>query len=260
MPIILSDLLAHCWSICVCCGVRHPEWGCYAPPSLNKTFIPLILKKSKPDHTSDFRPISLCNVVYKLVSKVLANRLKIFLSDIITVNHSALVPGRLITDNVLVAFEMFRFMKNLKQVEGYMALKLDMSKAYDRIEWCFLEATLVKIGLDMRWVNRVMECVRSVTFSVLINDHPTDEISPTRGIRQGDPLSSYLFILGAEVFTHILRRAKEHRGLRGVRVASSAPTVSHVLFAYDSVIFLRASSREVDNVKDVLEVYEKASG
>lgn len=104
------------------------------PANLNNTFIALIPKISKLAHMSEFRPIALCNVVYKLVSKVLANWLKKFLSHINTVNQSAFVPGWLITDNTLVAFEIFHHMKNLKQVEGCMALKLDMSKAYDRVE------------------------------------------------------------------------------------------------------------------------------
>lgn len=104
------------------------------PRHLNKTFIALIPKKSNVDRMTDFRPISLCNVVYKLVSKVLANRLKVFLDKIITVNQSAFIPGRLITDNILVAFELFHFMKNSHQMEGHMAVKLDMAKAYDRVE------------------------------------------------------------------------------------------------------------------------------
>lgn len=90
--------------------------------------------------------ISLCNIVYKLVSMVLANRLKVFLDKIISVNQSVFTLGRLITDNILVAFELFHYMKNLQQVEGCMAMKLDMSKAYDRIEWGFLEAILENLG------------------------------------------------------------------------------------------------------------------
>lgn len=103
--------------------------GAEIPHEVNYTFMALIPKKHKPDHMSDFRPIALCNVVYKLISKVLANRLKKILPDIITANQSAFVPGRLITDNVRVAFELLHYMKNLKQVGGCMALKLDMSKA-----------------------------------------------------------------------------------------------------------------------------------
>lgn len=103
--------------------------GAQIPSKLNKTFIALIPKNSKANRMSDFRPISLCNVISKLVSKVLANRLKRFLDKIVVVNQSAFTPGRLITDNILVAFELFHHMKNLQIVEGNMALKLDTSKA-----------------------------------------------------------------------------------------------------------------------------------
>lgn len=164
------------------------------PSYLNKTYIALIPKKSGANRMGDFRPISLCNVVYKLVSKVLANKLKVFLDSIISVNQSAFTPERLITDNILVAFEVFHYMKNLNKAEGFMAMKLDMSKAYDRIEWCFLEAILEKLGFDALWRRNVMDCVTTVTFYVLVNGRPTEEFSPRRGIRQGDPISPYLFI------------------------------------------------------------------
>ncbi|XP_074265507.1 uncharacterized protein LOC141587943 [Silene latifolia] len=104
------------------------------PPELNRITIVLISKKKARDKMTEFRPISLCNVLYKLVSKVLANRLKVFLGDIVSENQSSFTPGRLITDNVLVAFEMFHYMKNSRGGGGHMALKLDMSKAYDRVE------------------------------------------------------------------------------------------------------------------------------
>lgn len=114
---------------------------------LNSTQIVLIPKKQKPDVMEDMRPISLCNVVYKVIAKVLANRLKPLLNNIIVENQCVFVPGRMITDNVMLAFEAQHFLKKKRQgKEGYAALKLDMSKAYDRVEWATLKAILCRLG------------------------------------------------------------------------------------------------------------------
>ncbi|XP_074271735.1 uncharacterized protein LOC141595669 [Silene latifolia] len=234
--------------------------GELSPRALNKTNIVLIPKKKAPDKIRDFRPISLCNVAYKLVSKVLANRLKEFLGEIVSENQSAFTPGRAISDNVMIAFEIFHHMKNSQSKEGYMALKLDMAKAYDRVEWVFLERVLNAIGFDRAWISRVMECVTTVSFSVLINGHPSSEFRPSRGLRQGDPLSPYLFILCAEVLSSQMRRAVETGCLHGVRITNFAPAVSHLLFADDSIFFARANIGEADKINDILHRYEDASG
>ncbi|KAL0393841.1 UNVERIFIED_CONTAM: hypothetical protein Slati_4350300 [Sesamum latifolium] len=112
---------------------------------------------------SHFRPISLCNVIYKIASKALANRIKPFLNSIISPSHSAFVPGRLITDNVLVAYELNHFLK-LKTwgKKDHVSLKLDVSKAYDRVEWKFLERVLTRLGFNSRFVLTIMTCVTSV--------------------------------------------------------------------------------------------------
>ncbi|XP_074308855.1 uncharacterized protein LOC141643553 [Silene latifolia] len=227
---------------------------------INMTHIVLIPKKKEASSMAEFRPISPCNVIYKIVSKVLANRLKRFLGDIVSENQSAFVPGRLITDNILVAFELFHYMKNSRGGGGHMALKLDMAKAYDRIEWSFLEGTLRDMGFDDRWCNRVMLCVRSVTYAVTINGSYTECFKPQRGLRQGDPLSPYLFILCAEVFSSMIRREMEMGNLHGIRIAPVAPMVSHLFFADDSIIFTKANEREARLVKSIINRYEKASG
>ena len=114
---------------------------------LNQTNIALIPKTNSPTKMNEFQPISLCNVSYKIISKVLANRLKPILSTIILENQSAFVLDCLITDNVLVAFEIMHYLKKKEGKENYMAVKLDMSKAYDRVEWCFFKESHGKNGL-----------------------------------------------------------------------------------------------------------------
>jgi hypothetical protein len=122
--------------------------------SINETHFCLIPKVSSPSRVTDYRPISLCNVIYKLISKVLANRFKEVLPSIISPEQSAFIPGRLISDNIMVAFEALHTINSrIKGNEGFMALKLNMSKAYDRIEWNFLEAILRKLGFVEQWIH-----------------------------------------------------------------------------------------------------------
>lgn len=158
----------------------------------NFTHLTFIPKVKEPKDATDLRPIALCNVVYKIASKVLANRLKVILPQIISPLQSAFVPGRLILDNTLVATEVAHFMNKLRSTnEGFFSLKLDISKAYDRLEWSFLEAIMSKMGFRRQWIDIVMCSIKSVSYSIIVNGDPTGYIVPTRGIRQGDPLSPY---------------------------------------------------------------------
>jgi hypothetical protein len=120
--------------------------------------------------------------VYKLVSKVIANRLKQILPDVISPNQSAFVLERLITDNILLAYECTHFMKHKRNgKEGFAAVKLDMSKACDRVEWIFLEMMMRKMGFDETWIRRIMLCVSTVTYQFRVNGECTDAITPQRG-------------------------------------------------------------------------------
>lgn len=138
------------------------------PEGLNDTLLVLILKKKTATRIAELRPISLCNVLYKIISKTLANCLKRFLPNIIGENQSAFVPGSLITDNIVVAYEIMHYMRRKRNgFFGFGALKLDISKTYDKVEWAYLEAVLKALGFSDRWISLVLMCVTNVHFNIL---------------------------------------------------------------------------------------------
>ena len=232
-----------------------------SPPKFNETHIMLIPKCNEPKKITEYRPISLCNVVYKIASRVIVNRLKKILPTIISDTQSAFVHRRLITDNVLVAFEaMYHINRKKSGKMGEMALKLDMSKAYNRVEWVFLEKIMQKLGFDDKWKALIMRCVTTVSYSIKINGTPRGCIIPSRGIRQGDPLSPYLFLLCAEGLSTLIRKAVEEGQMGGIAVSCGGPRLSHLFFADDGLIFCKASINECSEPKRILQVYEDASG
>ena len=229
--------------------------------SINHTFIALIPKVKNPKKVSEFRLISLCNVIYKIVSKVIANRLKPLLNNIISKTQSAFIVERLITDNILIAFESLHHMKTSCTGKiGFMALKLDMTKAYDRVEWVFLEKILLKIGFHRSWVSLIMECITTVSYSILVNEEPQGMISPTRGIRQGDPLSPYLLLFCAEGLNSIFRKAADNGDIHGFLICRRGPKLTHLFSVDDYLLFCRSTLEECEKIKELLATYEAVSG
>ena len=218
---------------------RFFSTGCIEA-DMNKTNICLIPKKCKANKLADFRPISLCNVIYKIIGKLMASRLKKVLPLIISESQATFVKGRLISDNILVAHELLHALSsNNKCSEEFIAIKTDISKAYDWVEWAFLRNTMETLGFSAHWISLVMECVRSVRYQVLINGFPYGDIAPTRGLRQGDPLSPYLFVLCTEMLIKMVQTAERKGQITGLKVATGAPPVSHILSADDSMFYCK---------------------
>lgn len=220
----------------------------------------LIPKVANPKEVSDFRPISLCNVNYKIITKTLANRLKGVLKDIISEAQSAFIKGRLITDNIIIGHEAINALKTSRNIKSNMAaLKIDLSKAYDRVEWDYLRRIMLKLGFDVTWVNLIMNCISCPEFSINLNGIKKGSFHSSRGLRQGDPLSPYLFLLVAEGLSHLVTEANRNGNLSSL-VCSNGPPISHLLFADDSLIFCKASELELVFLKNMLKSYELASG
>jgi len=134
-------------------------------------------------------------LIYKIISKILVNRLRPLLDRLISPFQSAFIPGRSIHDNILLTHEIMHKFKNMKAKSVWVVIKLDMAEACDRLKWDFILKCLQEMGLHPTWNSWIMECISSVSYSIMVNDELHDLFTLTRGIRQGDPLSSYIFIL-----------------------------------------------------------------
>ncbi|PWA88350.1 hypothetical protein CTI12_AA119100 [Artemisia annua] len=270
-------------------------------PLLNKTLVVLILKIANPEKIGHFRPISLCKFVYHVISKIMANRLMPFMHQIISPQQSAFITGRLIQDSMIVANEAFHYIRGKKNGDQrLMVLKLDLNKAFDRVEWDFLIATLKKMGFGEKWCDWIFSCISSYEFEFLINGDSIGSIRPFRGIRQGDPLSPHLFInfscissyefeflingdsigsirpfrgirqgdplsphlfiIFADVLLSMVLNSLRNSALTGIKMARTCPVISHVFFADDSLFFLKANVHECKTLVDILDRYCKASG
>ena len=229
--------------------------------AFNHAFITLIPKLPNPEEVSHFRPISLCNVFYKIISKVLVNRLKPIMDSIITPFQNAFIKGRNITDNILLAHEIIDVVgKKRRKRDSYGVLKIDMSKAYDRVNWNFLKAVLTVMRFDPKWIRWIMECVTTVEYTLLINGSMTRSFKPSQGLRQGDPLSPYLFLMCANILSISLTHAEALKKIRGIKVGKNGLVFSHLLFADDSLLFFRKDKNSVQNLQSILEWYCSISG
>ncbi|GJY79348.1 RNA-directed DNA polymerase, eukaryota, partial [Tanacetum coccineum] len=202
------------------------------PPGCNSSFIALIPKKQDAKFVKDFRPISLIGCFYKIIAKILANRLKMVISDLISEVQSAFVPNRQILDGPFILNEIISWCKSHKSKA--MIFKVDFEKAFDSVRWDFLDGILSNFGFGSKWRGWIQSCLSSAMGSILVNGSPTSEFKFHRGLKQGDPLSPYLFILVMESL-HLSFNNILNAGLfKGIRIDDTL-TLSHLFYADDAI-------------------------
>ena len=212
----------------------------------------MIPKIRGAEDLKDFRPISLVGGIYKLIAKVLANRLKKVMNGLVNPTQNAFVECRQILDASLIANEVIDSMR--KRKERGILCKLDIEKAYDQINWSFILKVLKKMGFGDKWVGWIEWCISiNATFSVLVNGCPTGFFWSSRGLRQGDPLSPYLFVFGMEALSLMVDKAAEGGYILGYMFKGRDNTVkqiTHLLFADDTLVFCKDTEEQMTLMLD----------
>ncbi|XP_061361919.1 uncharacterized protein LOC133305695, partial [Gastrolobium bilobum] len=227
---------------------------------INGTLICLIPKKDSPENIKDFRPISLCNVVYKIITKTIAERLRNLLPRIVSPNQSSFIKGRQGTNNIIIAQEFIHSMRSRKGRKGWMMVKVDLEKAYDRLDWDFVRETMKDVGFPESLTDLVYNCISTSSMNLLRNGVRTKAVVPGRGIRQGDPISPYLFVLCMERLGHLINVAVETKAWKPILLRKNAPPISHLFFADDIILCAEASLDQAHVMNQVMKLFTGASG
>ncbi|KAF5761365.1 putative RNA-directed DNA polymerase [Helianthus annuus] len=222
------------------------------------SFIALIPKVKDPAGLGDYRPISLVGAINKVISKILANRLKAVLGSVISESQSAFIKGKFILDGPLVVSEVYSWLK--KGGKAAFLLKIDFEKAYDFVNWNFVIDILEKMGFPPRWCVWIKGILSSARASVLVNGSPTFDFPCSKGMRQGDPLSPFLFLIVTEALSFLINKAVEKGLFKGICLPNSGPCVSHLFFADNAIIMGEWSAENVKVVIRILRCFYICSG
>jgi len=224
---------------------------------LNSTFLALIPKLDKPKSFNDYRPISLCNCIYKIIAKIISKRIKRILSKSVSAEQFGFLEGRQIHEAIGVAQEGIHSMKTLK-LEG-VVVKIDLSKAYDRVNWLYIRMLMTHLGFGLDFIRWVLSCLTSVSFSILINGAATKFFHAQRGLRQGCPLSPLLFLLVAEGLSRYIKDAVVKGNFGGIQIARGM-IITHLLFVDDILIFCNGSRRDTECLLEGINLFKRATG
>lgn len=227
---------------------------------ISRSNLVLIPKNESAARVNEYRPISICNLIYKLISKLILTRLKPFISGCISQAQTAFVPGREISENIVLLREVLHSFSLSDYNNSEFCLKLDLSKAFDRMDWNYLRSILPLYGFPDKLVHWIMACVSSAEFSIVVNGRGDGYFRPNSGLRQGCALSPYLFILGMDLLSRGLNFMTDHGYLSGVKLAPTAPPLTNCLYADDLLLFGVASTVEAQNMTTMLQMFSAISG
>ena len=227
------------------------------PKGGNASFIALVPKVPDPQNLYEFRPISLIGCVYKIVAKLLANRLKRIMPDIIDERQSAFVAGRQLLHSAIIANEVVEEAKRRKK--SCLVFKADFEWAYDSVSWDFLIYMMRKMGFCNKWIKWIQGCLKSASISILVNGSPTPQFSLQRGLRQGDPLAPLLFNIVAEALAGLMREAINRNIYTAFAVGKNSSPVSFLQYADDTIFFGEATIQNIKAIKAILRGFEIAS-
>ncbi|XP_043697496.1 uncharacterized protein LOC122648332 [Telopea speciosissima] len=230
----------------------------FMPHSINATFITLVPKSGDVSTFAGFWPLALCNLLYKIITKILSNRIQHVIGSVVSHNQSAFIKGRSIVDNILVCHDIVRGIEQ-KAASPTTVLKVDLHKAYDSLSRKFLFDVMGRMGFSDKFIGWVKACVTTPMFSVLINGSPAGFFGGGRGIRQGDPLSPYLFTLAMEAFSGIMRRL-EIDGQIKLLPHCKFFHLSHLIFADDLMIFVKGNRDSISASLGGLDEFAALSG
>jgi hypothetical protein len=230
--------------------------GCFTG-TLNSTFLALIPKTNNLQTFGDYRPILLCNLLYKLILKVLSNRIKPILSRRLSTEHFGFLEGRLIQDAIGTAHECIHSI-NQKHIKAFI-LKLDLQKAFYCVNWDFLRLILIQVGFGTQLTRWIMECVSSASLEVLVYGEATNFFKIGRGLRQGCPLSPLLFVLVMESLSLILKSSKSEASLSGIKI-TRLMKILHLFFVDDVLLMTNATLQEWKEIKCIIQLFCSASG
>ena len=228
------------------------------PKHLNRTLITLIPKQLGLETISHFRLISLCNTIYKIVTKILLHQLKHLMPTLVSPSQTAFISRR-DTNNVIITQELVYTIERKKGKEGFMIIKVDLERAYDQLEWSFVRSMLVSLGFHLDTVELILSCISTTMAALLFNGDQIGEICPYHGLSQGDLISPYIFILCMEYLSALINLKCKEGSWKKIKASRNGHGFSHIFFADDLLLFAKTNKRNIGVVVEVLDEICKLS-